>query len=499
MRNFYILGAGIGGLSIAHLLAQKYPSATIRVFEKNNIIGGMARSTRNEHGKFQEYCWHAFGTKYNNLLKLLKDAKVIQNLVPVNKYVYDSENLHEYTEYGRNFLGTNIFQIKAAFEQQGITFSYKDLIELLRIYAQIQHIPFINKIDYDKEDEITWQDFISNIQHPKLKKWLIGFTSIYLGMEASCVSAGTILNVARSSTGGNDKYDFLIPNGPINEVILDPWMEYLKKEYNVMFYLNTPIIKLISHNNKIISIQTSSNSYKLLSNLDVVINSLDVGGWTHLINNIPINNVIYQQYIKKWMKLKIKSLQIQSQVLFELNEFLEWNSNQGIILTFMESPWCLMIRVETNIWKKTEGELLSCGIGRWDVESELFGKTACNLDPQELAAECWHQLCKYGKNIFTKTHIVKGKYSNKTIAEIGYKETRFWPYNYINKKITTDEPKFSNNINCYNLRPFPKDEYFTNVYHSNAYTRQKNYNYKNPDLFCMENAATIATVASKLI
>ena len=165
----------------------------------------------------------------------------------------------------------------------------------------------------------------------------------------------------------------------------------------------------------------------------------------------------------------------------------------------METPWALMIRVETNVWDKPEGELLSCGIGRWDVKSELYNKTTCDMNPHEIATECWHQLCKYGKNIFRDTSIVKGKYSSKSIQDIGFKEFRFWPYYFKDSKIQTDEPKFSNNINCYALRPTPKDNYFNNVYHSNAYTRQINYDYKNPDLFCMENAATIAHVVSKAI
>lgn len=492
MKKFHIFGAGIGGLSIAHLLGKKYPTAQIIVYEKKDIVGGQARSTRDIDGKFQEYCWHAFGTAYKHLFELLEEVGVKKNLVPVGKYIYDSEFLPHFIEYNQNFLGSgNLIKVKNAFEAQGVVFTFWDAIEMIKIYLQINKIPFLNKVAFDKEDDISWKEFVKDIKDPKLQNWLIGFPSIYLGMEACQVSAGTILNIARSSTGSDHTYDFMIPNGPINEKILEPWVEFLKNKYNVNIMLNTEIKKLEVNNDLITKIHFyNKDSIELIPGLDTVINSMDVGGWTNLIHDMDLSNPKFTEYKVKWRDLRLKSYQIQTQILFELNEYIDWQEDNGILLIFMESPWCLMTRVESNIWTTQEGELLSCGIGRWDVPSELYDRLPINMSPEEIAKECWHQMCKYGKNLFGS--IAKGKISKLPIKEIGYKDFRYWPYSYYEEMLQTDEPKFSNNVGCLKLRPHIKDNYFSNVYHVNAYTKQKNYKYQNPDLFCMENAAAIA-------
>jgi hypothetical protein len=537
MRNFYILGAGIGGLSVAHLLAKDHPSSTITIIEKNDIVGGQARSTRNEEGKFMEYCWHAFGTGYKHLNELLCDAKLDDRLIPVSKYIYDSDvndpydNNSSYIEGGRNFLGSgNLHQSIKAFQSMGIHMDMQDLYGLLKIFIQYKQVPYISSMPFDQEDNVTWMDFCKVIHNPRLYNWLVGFPSIYLGMDAVKVSVKTVLDLARSSTGTDLEYDFKIPDGPVNERILDPWVDFLKTKYNVKFMINTEVTKIEASDNVVTSIhiKTIGNRallesrlsssplarngniednitiIKLNPGLDTVINSLDVGGFTNLIHtiNAPKSELLATTFIKykqDWCKLRAKSYQLQTQVLFELNEYLEWRSDKGVLLIYMESPWCLMARVESNVWKKPEGELLSCGIGRWDVKSELYNKLPCQLSPEELAKECWHQMSKYGNDTFHTTKHVKGKLSNKSINEIGYKESRVWPYYYKDGKLVTSEPKFSNNIGCYELRPTPKDKFFDNVYHSNAYARQVAFNYSNPDLYCMENAATIAFKVAALL
>ncbi len=500
MMRYHILGGGIGGLAVAHLLSKKHPTSEVIVYEKRDIVGGQARSTRDNSGRFQEYCWHAFGTAYKNLFSLLEEAGVKKNLVPVGKYIYDSETLQPYIEYNHSFLGTgNLLKTKEAFEAQGVVFTLWDTIEIVRIYLQIKKVPYLNKIDFDKEDDISWEEFIKNIKDAKLKHWLIGFPSIYLGMEACQVSAGTVLNIARSSTGAGKTHDFLIPNGPINDKILDPWVKYLKEKHGVKFFMNTEIKSIDVHDELITKISCINRSMFLQPGLDIVINSLDVGGWTNLIHRTDTNNSKFSEYKARWRELRSKSYQIQTQVLFELNEYIDWKESNGVLLICMESPWCLMVRVESNIWTPQEGELLSCGIGRWDVRSELFDKLPINMNSDEIAQECWHQLCKYGKNVFSSSNVVKGKISNMSIKDIGYSDARMWPYSFYEDMIQTDEPKFSNNVGCYKLRETSKDSYFSNVYHSNAYTKQKDYKHTNPDLFCMENAATIAHVTASMI
>ena len=103
-----ILGCGIGGLTVAHSLS-KFSEFDIHIYEKNDIPGGQARGIGNKDD-YYEYCWHAIGNGYNNLINILKeiqidDKTVYDHLIPAKRYWY--YNNHKLTsEENRSFLTT---------------------------------------------------------------------------------------------------------------------------------------------------------------------------------------------------------------------------------------------------------------------------------------------------------------------------------------------------------------------------------------------------------
>jgi len=68
--NINIYGAGITGLTIAHELVEK--GYNINIYEKDSIIGGMARSTRSEFNVPSEHSWRGYGPFYKNLYDIIK-------------------------------------------------------------------------------------------------------------------------------------------------------------------------------------------------------------------------------------------------------------------------------------------------------------------------------------------------------------------------------------------------------------------------------------------
>ena len=74
MKTITIIGGGIGGLTVAHELS-KYNDYNITIYERNDDIGGLARSKRDKDGCATEYCWRVFFGFYDNLFKTFSEIK----------------------------------------------------------------------------------------------------------------------------------------------------------------------------------------------------------------------------------------------------------------------------------------------------------------------------------------------------------------------------------------------------------------------------------------
>ena len=85
-KKINIYGSGITGLTICHELINN--DFDIHIYEKNNNIGGMARSNRNKLGISHEHSWRAFGENYINLYNIM-------NRIPIYKKNKDFEQASE--------------------------------------------------------------------------------------------------------------------------------------------------------------------------------------------------------------------------------------------------------------------------------------------------------------------------------------------------------------------------------------------------------------------
>jgi predicted NAD/FAD-binding protein len=85
MKKIIIIGGGISGLTAAfELVEQGYE---IIIIERNDIVGGLARTYQDENNKVcpYEYSWRAYGRGYQNVYNIMKR-------IPVNdkETVYDT-------------------------------------------------------------------------------------------------------------------------------------------------------------------------------------------------------------------------------------------------------------------------------------------------------------------------------------------------------------------------------------------------------------------------
>src|SRR3972149_5542112 len=225
-----ILGAGVGGLCVAHQLS-KYQDIEILVIERNEIAGGQARS-QNENQDHSEYCWHIIGQGYVNLIPILDEIPSYDNrsvkdhLKPITNFIYGrSEKGKEYIfhiEKENSFITTkSLCTLKRGLEKCGGKLTCKDIFLLINMFLVSQ---LYSQERLEKYATIPWREYMNGLS-PELKKWVIDMTSIYLGMDYSKLSSYMMLDLfrhnANSGIGPNAYYAF---DGSMNDIWFNPWI-----------------------------------------------------------------------------------------------------------------------------------------------------------------------------------------------------------------------------------------------------------------------------------
>ncbi len=92
MKSISVFGGGISGLTIAHELSEK--GFNVTVYEKDDFIGGMAKSKRNIDNIPTEHSWRGYNTSfYKNCIDILKRIP-IQKECFENLYTIDDVKKH---------------------------------------------------------------------------------------------------------------------------------------------------------------------------------------------------------------------------------------------------------------------------------------------------------------------------------------------------------------------------------------------------------------------
>lgn len=472
MGRIVIMGAGVGGLSAAHQLLKSSEKHEIIIIERNKQIGGLARSKRSKNNLHAEYCWHVIGKNYYNLWKILEeipfdDSTVSNNLKPITHYLYGREGIDSvYEENENSFLISSSFisYVKALHEMQTLNrISLYDCYKLIHIFW-LSNTKSLKELEF--YDSILWKDFTKDMSE-EAKKWIADSPAIYLGMDIDKLSVHTMLHLLRPIKETTKKNDFYTFNGTFDDKWFEPWRHHL--ENNGVKFIRGEISYIAIDNDKI----------------DFVAIGKEIITGDIFINGLPVE--VLGQLIPTYQQLATNSIQLQTQVLYFIDKKLK--TNGPAIFIFPDTPWCLMVRSEGQVWSDptvkedsidTDFEyedILSTGIGIWSRKG-LNGKTANQCTWDEIKEECWNQL-KQSKTLFEKVKTT----DNHTFNDVNIVCTSVWDsYIFDKGEMKTWEPKFSNNINTLTLRPQVDDNYLKNLKHATGYTRT------NANIFNMESA-----------
>jgi len=463
-----ILGAGIAGLTVAHELICSESDYDIHVYDRNNIIGGMARSGVKQRDGISlptEYSWRIYGPNYYNLRDILKkiplinnpDKTVHDNLIDVNDYLIADKK----TIFCMNNRLKTLWDMRKAFKD----IPFKQKVHVLR---KIIYCFMISTERLNQMDNMTWNDYMDpdrSLCHD-MRKYIIDIMGPFLGAEALRVNVPSTAKTLESFKMLNRPLSVM--NGPTNEAWFDHWKSYLE-DHGVTFHLNAQITDIHTDGDRVINALIANN--KIYG--DIFFCCLSVES----IARMPSLSL---PGIAELAKLGYQ-LMVGMQLYFDKKISMPSNHTSMYI---PDSPWQLVIEPQGSIWKKTYGDIADVwSIGLCDPTRPglLIKKPFINCSHEEIQQEVWHQI----------TNSELGDYlSLGTIQVVDY---NVWDtYRFNGQSLETEEPKFSTNKGTWYLRPNNATT-FSNLYVAAAYTKTET------DMFEMESAAESGRRAVRLI
>ena len=223
MYDIIIFGGGLSGLTLAHELVKD--NFKILIVEKDNELGGMARSRIEDNSIPSEHSWRGYGPFYKNTFQLMKeipyyDTNVFNNLsIPIEFYLlYDKI---------KDYKPRTTIKDKIIITYLGINYL---LSGTRRDYYYTYDIePFFNKyLSKDGYDFII--NYVAGMGYGLNKRevsmgHVFHFASIQYAHFGRHSHSHDIDQVEYEH---NSDGDWHVMTGPTNEVWIDPWKKDLE-------------------------------------------------------------------------------------------------------------------------------------------------------------------------------------------------------------------------------------------------------------------------------
>ena len=458
MYDIIIFGGGISGLTLAHeLIKQKFK---ILIIEKDNELGGMARSDTTKNLFPSEHSWRGYAPFYKNTFQLMKeipynDTNVFNNLsIPIDFHLlYDKE-------YG--YKSSLTVKDKIILYYLGINYVLSD--NRREYYYSYNIQPFLKK-------------YLSNDGYNHMINYVSGPG---YGMNKNELSMGHLFHFpvisqinkeqythTHSSTKNENNYthnstdNWHVMNGPTSDVWINPWIKHLK-ENGVDMMTNTELVKINYKNNNITSVEIKQNGMITQLQSKEYILSINPFNTVDILRNSKMQS-LYNNF--KSLTDNTKSKQISFRI--GINKEIKYPVD-NIAFVMNDSEFNITWYPQEKHWKQNPSikSLWSGTIINFEKKGKMFGKNAEHLDNENLKKEITYQILRsnsFRKLIFDNN----GFYINK--EDIEYIEI-WYEWNFNNGIQEQKNKKWVNNIYNEKFRPLQKTEY-ENLFLSGAHTK----------------------------
>ncbi len=246
-KNIVIFGGGIAGLTVAHELVEK--GFNVTVIEQDKILGGMARSRREENFIPSEHSWRGYAPFYANTFDIMKriplthssDKSVYDNLtIPITFYI----TRDEVSSY-KSTLGLTDYIVLGYLL---VKYLCSDLRRDEYFKTKVTNL-FKNKLTLDAQRYLL--DFICGPGYGMEKKdasFAHYFKPLSIYTINNPIYKQTHTHPHKYSTQANEKWHVM--NAPTNEAWFDHWENYLVRQ-GVKIIKGVGLEKINWSNNKI--------------------------------------------------------------------------------------------------------------------------------------------------------------------------------------------------------------------------------------------------------
>ena len=520
-----IFGAGISGLTICHELIKK--KFKVNIFEKNNVIGGMARSVREKNNIPTEHSWRGYGPFYYNLFNLIKEIPIndLENLKGYteeevkkhNKFndfwiiykneVYDLTNFISEHPGGEIILKSAGEDVSKIWEKYGLTYhennkNVKDILKKNKIgYIKNNKSVFDNLSDIKLNFRLLFNDNdkIPKLSNKDLLYLIFLFSKVILSNNRKKIyfkiKLEPLIKDNLSKNGYHYLLDFItgpgygmdkntislghfvlfaefnlmknnrwkVMNQPTSEAWFNPWLTNLKKQ-GVKFYFNSELKKLNYKDNKIISCDVIiENKLNKIQGDDFII-SIDPFSFREILINSKLNNLA-----EKYLNLNT----INNQISFRLgfNKKIKFKNYNSFVL--IDSPYNITFYPQELFWVNKDLGYNNKIKSLWSgtiilpyIKGNLYNKSALSLNKKMLIEEIIHQF--FECNSLIKL-INENNNFNITKDDIIFTEI-FEDWKFNGKNLYSINKKWVNNIFNEEYRPDYITE-FSNLFLSGAHCK----------------------------
>lgn len=494
-----VLGGGIGGLTVAHELAER--GFEITVVERQSIFGGKARSVTVSHGDAPgadslpgEHGFRFFPGFYQHLPDTMAR-------IPYPDPGYLSETVVDHLVDCRVFAIARgdglVFEIPTKLD--GVDFAGVRMLarHALSWNIKLANLAFIvKKLAWllslprserrDRLDPVSWWEFTEAARRgkddPEYVKYLVdGITRSMVACRAdrmNAYTAGTILlQLLRSMIGSAGHADRVL-DGPTNERWIDPWMRYLQ-HLGVTFARDTEVAHLEVEGGRITGATVRDHGGTRVEQADWYVAAMPVERMCKLVD-APLAAADpglegLQHLETEWM----------NGVQIYLHEPLDLVDGHTV---YSASPWALSSVEQQHHWPPelfarfgTVSGIVSVDVSNWE-QPGLYGKPARECTKDEIVREVIDQLAR---------HLPRDRVSRLDTGNIAH---AFVDPDIVQRASGdwNEEPLLVNTVGAWEWRPEAQTQ-VTNLVLASDYVRT------NTNLACMEGANEAARRAVNVI
>ena len=542
--NVIIFGAGISGLTAAHELIEKGFSVTI--YEKDSLVGGMARSNRTKENVPTEHSWRGYAPFYYNTFDIMKRIPINNNIESFNHKQlittykgkkYDlthfvnkhpgghiimkahNKNLEEVWEDHEGSWHKNNTTVKEVLKKykiekftqktvydnlskKGINFILLKNNKVLSNRVSPIDLPYLiytfSKVILSEDRK---KKYYKENLNKKIKKNISKKSYYYLtdyiagpgfGLDKNTMSTAHFTNFmeknifSKKNNNWSGSSNWTVLNQPTNEGWLNPWKEYLQSK-GVKFIFNSELYKLNYSNNKINYVEVKNNNLIEKINSDIFI--------------VAINPFEYQDILQRSNLSEYKRYQdmntVNNQISFRLGfdkKINFKNNNDSFVL--IDSPYNITFYNQEQHWEKginlgMNGNIKTLCSGTCILPyrpGSLTKKSAMSLKLDELKEEIIHQFfeCKSLLKIIEKNNNIQITKNNIIFIDI------FDDFYETETGLKSKNKKWVNNFYNEEFRPSNITK-FNNLYIAGSHTKT------SINLWSMESAVESGKMVSNIL